>query len=225
MINDPRMQLLHTPTLADVLDTFGVWGVLDSNIVPMNDLTGPVFGSAYTVRWAPVRKPRDIMAAQPSTWDDVKSFLVPEVTCGRGKIYVGGVDNGLLTELALAGGFSAADFHLRGFEGVILGGAIRDAHVIKQLKLPIWATNFTPADTQGNFKVSEAGTTCSILGVTIKTGDLIVADASGCVVVPQELINDVLTRAFEIEQKEKIIFDRVAAGEVLWDIVHDLGRI
>nr|WP_256595422.1 RraA family protein [Pseudomonas sp. MYb193] len=219
------MQNLHTPTLADVLDTFGVWGVLDSRIIPMNDFTGPVFGIAYTVRWAPVRKPRDIMAAQPSTWNDVKHFLAPEVKSGRGKIYVGGVDNGVLTELALAGGFSAADFNLRGFEGIILGGAIRDAHVIKQLSIPVWATNFTPADTQGNFKVSEAGTTCNISGITIKTGDLIVADASGCVVVPQELITDVLTRAFEIEQKEKIIFDRVSAGEVLWDVVHDLGRL
>ncbi|WP_438867469.1 RraA family protein [Pseudomonas sp. L1(2025)] len=225
MINDPRMQLLHTPTLADVLDTFGVWGVIDTRVVPMNDVRGPIFGSAYTVRWSPVRKPRDIMAAQPSTWDDVKNFLAPEITFGRGKIYVGGVDNGLLTELALAGGFSAADFQLRGFEGVILGGAIRDAHVIKQLELPVWATNFTPADTQGNFKVAEAGTACSILGVTIKTGDLIVADASGCVVVPQDLINDVLTRAFEIEQKEKVIFDRVSSGEGLWNVVHDLGRI
>ncbi|PRB80661.1 dimethylmenaquinone methyltransferase, partial [Pseudomonas cedrina] len=117
----------------------------------MNDFTGPVFGIAYTVRWAPVRKPRDIMAAQPSTWNDVKHFLAPEVKSGRGKIYVGGVDNGVLTELALAGGFSAADFNLRGFEGIILGGAIRDAHVIKQLSIPVWATNFTPADTQGNF--------------------------------------------------------------------------
>lgn len=225
MLDAELIATLHSSTLADVLDTFGVWGVLDNEVKLVNGVEAPLFGSAYTVRWSPVRKPHNIMSPQPSTWDDVKHFLVPDVRDGSKSIYVGGVDGGLLKDLALAGGFSATDLCGRGFRGMILGGAIRDAHVVGTLPIPIWATNYTPADTQGNFRVSEVGTSCFVGRIQIRTGDFVFADASGCVVVPQHLVDEVLVKALDIERREVTIQEKVSAGESLWDVVHHLGRL
>jgi len=225
MESKPFLNTLHTPTIADVLDGFGVWGVLDPSIVPLNKIEEPIFGKAYTVRWTAVRKPKNIMNPQPSTWEDVKQFLVPDVNDAKGMIYVAGVDGGLLRHLALAGGFSATDFSSRGFAGMILGGAIRDAHVVCNLKMPIWGTNFTPADTQGNFKIAEVGGTCNVGGVLIKSNDFIFADKSGCVVIPAEISEEVIHAALEIEGRESELLARIESGETLWDVVHDLGRI
>lgn len=216
---------IHSSTIADVLDSFGVWGVLDPAIVPLNEGAVPVVGFAYTVRWKPVRKSGNIMAPQPSTWDQVKNFLAPDVEQGKGQIYVGGVDDGLLRTLALAGGFSATDFEKRGFEAMILGGAIRDAHIVKNTQLPIWGTNFTPADTQGNYEVSEVGGACRVGGLDVHTGDLIVADATGVTVIPKDMITDVLTRAQYIENVEVNLQKRIDSGVSLMDAVQTEGRL
>jgi hypothetical protein len=59
---------LHAGTIADVLDAYGVWGCLDPRITCASAGRGPIFGEAYTIAWAPVRKTADIKAPGPSTW-------------------------------------------------------------------------------------------------------------------------------------------------------------
>ncbi|WP_181259313.1 RraA family protein [Pseudoduganella armeniaca] len=215
---------LHTGTVADVLDGCGHWGVLDWRVRPANAIR-PVLAQALTVRWKPVRKPQSIVAPQPSTWEQVRDFLAPAYASGHNLAYVAGVDDGLQHDLALAGGFSATDMQKRGFAAMVLGGAIRDAHVVTGLDLPVWATNFTPADTQGNYEVAEVGGHCTIGRVVIHTGDWVLADASGIVVVPQAIADAVFERALEIESVEGRIGERTAAGENLNDVVKELGRL
>lgn len=219
------LEKIRSSTIADVLDGLGIWGVLPPEIIKQNKTSKIVIGRAHTVRWGPVRKRENIKAASPSTWDEVKDFLLPNVETGKGKVYVAGVENGLLQSLALAGGLSTTDFHSRQFEGVILGGAVRDAHVTNTLNLPIWATNYTPADTQGNYRVVEIGTWCRIGEVMITTGDWLLADETGCVVIPEKYAEEVFSKALAIEETEKEIEQRMLRGERLFDVVNDIGRI
>jgi regulator of RNase E activity RraA len=223
----PREQAvrLNTATIADVLDALGVWGVLDHRIVPCSKGNPRFIGRAYTTRWAPARKGRSIVAVQPSTWSEVQGFLAPDVRDANGIVYVAGADDGLCTDYALAGGLSATDFSQRGFAGVVLGGAIRDLHVVSQLPLPIRATNFTPADTQGNYRVMESGGRCVIGRVTIETNDLVVADETGCVIIPNRIADKVISMALTIESVEADMVDQLKRGERLFDIVNAVGRI
>ena len=216
---------LNTGTIADVLDGMGVWGVLDSRIVPCSKGKPRFIGRAYTTRWCPVRKPRSIMAAQPSTWSNVQSFLAPDVREASGIVYVAGADDGLCVDYALAGGLSASDFEKRGFTGVVLGGAIRDMHIVSQLSLPVRATNFTPADTQGNYRVVESGGRCTIGRITVQTNDIVVADETGCVIIPHAIADAVLTVSLSIESVEADIVGRMRRGDRLFDIVNEKGRI
>jgi regulator of RNase E activity RraA len=218
-------QQLHSGILADVLDGFGIWGALDPSIVCLNRFRKNVLGRSITVRWKPARKSHRILEPQESTWDQVKNFLVPEATNGTGMVYVGGVEDGLLRQFALAGGFSATSLQKRKFEGMILGGAIRDAHVVKALNLPVWATNFTPLDTQGNYQVAEVGTWCPIGNVRILTGDWIFADESGVIVIPQDKADQVFTKAAEVAGTEEAIESRASSGEDVFDIVADVGHL
>jgi regulator of RNase E activity RraA len=216
---------LNTATVADVLDAMGVWGVLDYRIVPCSKGSPRFIGRAYTTRWSPVRKPRSITAARPSTWSDVQSFLAPDVRDASGIVYVAGADDGLCVDYALAGGLSATDFDKRGFAGVVLGGAIRDMHIVSQLSLPIRACNFTPADTQGNYRVAASGARCTIGRVTVETNDVVVADETGCVIIPHAIADQVLTTALSIEAIEADIVSRMNQGDRLFNIVNAMGRI
>jgi regulator of RNase E activity RraA len=216
---------LNSGTIADVLDGLGYWGVLPYQIRSVSQGQGPRIGRAHTVRWAPVRKPLDIMAKQPSTWESVGRFLVPEVSDGKGLMYVAGSDDGLLQTLALAGGFSCANFETLGYEAIVLGGAVRDAHVVSKLKTPVLATNFTPADTQGNYRVVETGTWCRVGDIVVNTGDWVFIDASGAVVIPDGLLDEAIQRSLSLEAVEHTIAERVAQGEALFDVVNSLGRL
>jgi regulator of RNase E activity RraA len=93
------------------------------------------------------------------------------------------------------------------------------------LPLPIRATNFTPADTQGNYRVMESGGRCVIGRVTIETNDLVVADETGCVIIPNRIADKVISMALTIESVEADMVDQLKRGERLFDIVNAVGRI
>jgi regulator of RNase E activity RraA len=217
---------ITTCTLVDVLDGLGVVNsVLPSGLRRFAGGEDMVFGAAHTVSWVPVRKGSRIQEPSPSTWEEVRDFLVPEVTDGTGRIYVGG-SGALLTEAALAGGISVTYFlkHLH-FEGVVLGGAVRDGAVIGTMEQPVVASNLVPTDTQGAYRVHETGTSCLIGDVRVNTGDWVFSDVNGVVLVPDALLDDVVKLAAEIENTEQRIFDRLNAGERLPDVIDAVGRI
>lgn len=225
--NSSAVDALHSGTVADVLDGLGVNGGFPSEVKCLNaSKQARFFGKAHTVRWAAVRKSADIKAAQSSTWDQVKQFLVPECNSGVGLVYVSGTDNGVLVnELALVGGFSATDLQHRGFVALVLGGAARDAHVVGQIGIPVWSTGYVPADTQGSFRVVETGTWCNIGGQIVQTGDWVFGDESGVVKIPAGDWDRVIERAGDVEAVEDEILRRVSAGERLYDVVAEIGRL
>lgn len=217
---------LHSGTLADVLDGLGQNGVFPNFIRQMNSANPKFFGRAHTVRWGQVRKSTNIQASQLSTWEQVSNFLVPDCGLGVGRVYVAGTDNGsLITEFALVGGLSATELQARNFISLVFGGAIRDAEVISRLNIPVWGTGYSPADTQGSYRVIETGTWCNVGGQTVNTGDWIFGDATGIVKVLPAEIDDVLSKALLIEDIENVILDRISKGERLIDVVDDLGRL
>lgn len=215
---------ISTGTLSDVLDAMGIWGVMSSKIKNLSSAQCKFFGQAYTVHWGYTRKGANIKATQPSTWEQVGDFLVPEISDATGKIYVAGSDQLLIEDMALAGGLSTTYFRQLGFKALVLGGAIRDAHVVMNTSIPVMATGFTPADTQGCYQVMQTGGTTCIDGITVNTGDWVFGDASGVVVIPQEIVEDVISNALAIEAQEKKMADALKQGVPLTEIIRNGGR-
>ncbi|MGO2344622.1 MAG: RraA family protein, partial [Providencia sp.] len=56
----------------------------------MNKNNYYIVGQAYTVQWKLVKKGKNIIEKQPSTWDQVRQFLVPELKSAEGLIYIAG---------------------------------------------------------------------------------------------------------------------------------------
>lgn len=226
MLSSTDIARLHSSTISDVLDAKGVHGVLPTAVRRLNSpATGPMFGRAVTVRWRATRKQSSIHMAQPDTWSAVRDFLLPKIGDGRGLVYVGGSDNGLCLDYALAGGMSCTDFARRGFSGVVLGGAVRDRELVDRIKLPVFASNYSPADTQGNYFVAETGTECMVGTVRVATGDFIFGDGDGVVCVPSSISDEVIASAAEIEDVEIDMVRRIESGQSLHEIVLETKRI
>ncbi|HDQ4733682.1 RraA family protein [Pseudomonas aeruginosa] len=196
-----RQQPISTSTFADLLDAYGVGEVLCRNIVSRNMQRHYFIGHAYTVEWERVRKTGDITRAQPSTWEQVKDFLVPDLSSARDLVYVAGA-GALTTDAALAGGLSCTYFAKLGFEGIVLGGSVRDAAEVRALTTPVLASNFTPVDTQGAYRVRSTGKSCMIEGSRVTSGDVVVSDDNGTVVFPAPLLGELYEKALEIERIE-----------------------
>jgi len=62
---------------------------------------------------------------------------------------------------------------------------------------PVFARGARPTDSLGRISIGEQDTAIEIAGVTVRRGDLIVADVDGVTVVPADAIAEVATRAIE----------------------------
>lgn len=219
-----RDKRISTSTIVDILDELGTGNVLTSKIKSINCDDFYLVAQAYTVSWKMVRKGGDIQQSQPSTWEQVREFLVPELQQADGLVYVAG-SGPLVTEAALAGGMSCTYFEKMGFAGVILGGAVRDMRELNALDMPVLATNPIPTDTQGAYLVAETGTHCLIEHVTVHSGDLIVADANGIAVIPASATAQVMQKALAIDSTENAMLEKIRAGARLPELIALTGRI
>jgi regulator of RNase E activity RraA len=217
---------ISTCTISDVLDGMGLsCRVLDDTLHRVSGGTKTFCGQAFPVNWVTVRKGPSITASSPSTWAQVRDFLLPGVNSGRGRVYVAGAGQ-IVTDAALAGGLSITYLSQNlQFEGVVLGGAVRDRDMIRQSEIPVVASNFIPVDTQGAFRVESYGKTCIINNVTVTSEDWVISDGNGTVLVPPSAISEALRRAAAIEQAEDKILKRIASGEELPAIIDEVGRI
>ena len=102
--------------------------------------------------------------------------------------------------------------------GLVIDGATRDAEGMQAIRFPVFARAILPA---GPFKDSPGAINVpvSCAGVPVRPGDIIVGDADGVVVVPQEHAADILAKAQAAVVKEQVMRERILKGEYIYDIL------
>lgn len=106
------------------------------------------------------------------------------------------------TYRAVAGDFVLGMAKTMGVQAVVVDGAIRDIAGVKELDLPVFCKGTTVAAGAKN-DAGEIDVPISCGGVPVKTGDIIVADVDGVVVVPEEDAEQVLDRALTKIRKDE----------------------
>ena len=93
----------------------------------------------------------------------------------------------------------------------VTDGPVRDYQGIVAVGLPMWCTGINPNSpvAQGPGKV---GLAIQIGGAEVETGDMIVADRDGVVVVPYEVIDQVISRLSRIQALEAALDKQVEEG-------------
>lgn len=92
-----------------------------------------------------------------------------------------------------------------GVSGIIVDGYIRDKLGLDELKMPIFSRGYKPA-SPSKIGPGAINTEVGCGHVTVKPGDLIMADCDGIVCIPRDMIEAVLTKA-----EEKVAYE---AGRV-----------
>jgi regulator of RNase E activity RraA len=197
------LRTLTVPTLANAVETFAV--VAANRGYTKQPLTchfpqfGMLVGRAVTARVATDRPLSDGPPAmdEPEYWHWLDAQQGPLVAV------VEDLDDP--PGGAMWGEWNANVHRALGCAGTITHGAVRDLDALERLELHAFSTTVSVAHGYGRFV--DYGEPVSVAGLTIATGDLLVADRHGVLRIPAEVpIADLVEAAREIDRLEAEIF-------------------
>ncbi|MBV8376776.1 MAG: RraA family protein [Verrucomicrobia bacterium] len=114
--------------------------------------------------------------------------------------------------LALMGELSAETLHLRGVRGYIVDGGCRDNAFIQKLNFPVFARFQTPRDIAGAWTLEFLEQQIEIAGVQIRTGDFVLADIDGIVMVPEQQAEAVVAEVERVMNTENLVRKAILGG-------------
>ncbi|WP_227937905.1 4-carboxy-4-hydroxy-2-oxoadipate aldolase/oxaloacetate decarboxylase [Alkalihalobacillus deserti] len=184
---------------ATLHEAAGKKGALPSGIKPLA-ANMKVCGPAITVHSPPIDNimlHEGILAAKPG------DVLVVEVS----GIYEAGYWGDIMTKAA----------QVRGIQGLIIDGCVRDSQDIIDMNFPVFSRGLCIQGT-GKAGGGTINQPINIGNVTVSAGDLIVGDRDGIVVLPKGNVADILMEAQKRDDDEKRITEQLGKGETTMEI-------
>ena len=203
----------YTAAVADVLDALGYPNqTLPPEIIPLRPgmrVAGPAFAVEGRPRpggeYEPsIRRILELLGAVPSGY--VAVYATNDRSCAQ------------------FGELSATSLAARGAAGVVLDGGCRDLDFIVREAFPVFARFVTPQDSVPRWEVVEWGHEVAIGEVRVATGDYVVGDSDGVVIVPAALRDDVLARAEAVVGTENEVRRAVRAGMAPLEAFERFGK-
>lgn len=114
--------------------------------------------------------------------------------------------------IAHMGELSAETLQLRGVRGYIVDGGCRDTDFVREIRFPVWRRYDTPADVRGRWAPTAVGEPIEIGGTRVETGDYVLADQDGVVLVPGEDAEEITAAAEEALQQENLVRAAIREG-------------
>jgi 4-hydroxy-4-methyl-2-oxoglutarate aldolase len=126
--------------------------------------------------------------------------------------------DGVSPELSCWGGQASTLAENSGMAGVVVDGGYRDVPDIREGSFPVFGRQPTPRSGQGRMRVASTDAPVTVDGIRVDVGDIIVADATGVVVVPAKHETAVAEAAADILADEGELSEKVAQGKGIDEI-------
>ena len=202
---------LETATVSDALDACG--------LLPGQGGLRPMWGRPKVAGFA-VTVELESLSGEPGAEHGGAHILTGAIAkAGPGDIIV--VANGGRTDVSSWGGIVSVGAAMRSIRGVITDGACRDVGQARELGFPVFARSQVPASARGRLRQKSAGEPILVGDVTVRPGDVVMADEDGVVVVPRERATEVLDAAQRLAERETAIEAEVRAGVPLPQAMRD----
>lgn len=119
---------------------------------------------------------------------------------------------------ACIGGGVALAIKTAGVVGVAIDGPCTDPDEIIDLDLPLWSSGISGITTRLNDLGGALNLPVSCGNVPVIAGDVVIADASGIVIIPRNEIEEVMEEALARQARAGRFQTRILAGENLGDL-------
>ena len=194
----PRPDPAHVRALTGVavgwvVDAMGRQGALDHRIRPIG-VAAAFTGVALAVR----SRARDNLAP----WASI-DYAEP------GDVIV--IETGDYEQASVIGDAWLGVAHNKGVVACVTDGLVRDVDGIAAVGIPVFARGVSP---NSPFKdgPGEIGLSVVIGGLAVHSGDILVGDRNGVVVVPRERAAEIVARLADVAAKEAAMDEAIRAG-------------
>ena len=183
------------------VDAMGGRGALDYRIKPLAPMTSVMVGVAMTCHCGPA---------------DNLALFAALAAARTGDILLAATDG--FTATSIAGDLLMGMARNRGLLGLVTDGAVRDRAGILGVGLPVFCAGVTPNSPARNGP-GTVGLPVVVGGTAVDSGDIIIADNDGVVVVPRSRADSVLARLPAVRAAEAALEARVKAGLEVPDFI------
>jgi len=192
------LEKLSTTNLSDALDKLGLRGA----VIGLRPLFGKpkIIGRAVTIK---------ITAAGVAK---SKHHLGIEAIASAQKGDLIVIDNRGDTHNNCWGEILSCAAKMKGVRGIIIDGATRDVDVCEELEFPVFARGVVPITARGRIMQEDFNCPIRLGDVPVQPGDILVGDVNGVIVIPPEKLDEVLSEAEKIMEKEESMKKDILAG-------------
>lgn len=175
------MKMLEELSTGMINDALAVSGI-NGGIMGIRPARGfedvKVIGPAVTVLFSPPRP-----GEQPVTnYHVIRSARPGSVLVIDGKGFDG----------HFTGDNQAACAREQGLAGIVVYGGARDLAGFREARMPLYCTGSATRDKPAELKITASNVPIEVGGVTVRAGDIIVADEDGVVVIPENFLDGLI---------------------------------
>lgn len=116
--------------------------------------------------------------------------------------------------MAVWGELASNSAMVMGVRGIVIDGAIRDIDDIEDLGFPAFARTAVPCAGEAK-GYGGIGIEITVGGQRVRTGDWIIGDESGLIVVPKEVAVETANRALDVHEHENRTREEIRRGSTL----------
>lgn len=195
---------LDTAGISDAMDKLGLHGQA-LGIHALNNYRSEFYqktfiGPAFTVKYVPASDPAGTVG------DFIDDVAVGDVIV---------IDNSGRADCTVWGDIMTQYAGLRGITATVIDGVCRDVSTVLKTEYPLFTAGKFMRTGKDRVQVESVNSTVSVGNVRVEARDLVVADASGVVIIPRHRVEEVATIAKQIEASEEVIRERLRQGETL----------
>ena len=196
-----KLEKCYSAVIMDVMDQMNVRvQCMDPAIRPLVP-SMRTWGEAVTICFETVTEvPKRPFQLEMAVLDNIRQGQVIVAHCNT--VSLSAVWGGLLSNASV--GRKAA--------GVITDGGARDYREIVDLNFPTFCKGLTPYDSLGRMDGKERDIPVECGGIRVNPGDFVFGDIDGVVVVPKEIFEEVIEKAWEKVQGENSVREELRAG-------------
>ena len=205
-------ETLYSAVVADALDSLGFRNQSPRVALVPYSSSEVLVGRCKTTLWT------DMYHQDPRPYE-LELQAVDE--CGADGVMICAAGGSL--HAALWGELLSTASRNTGCIGAIIDGAVRDLSRIRDMKFPVFARGTSVYDSQNRQRVVDIDVPVEIAGVQFSPGDLVIADVDGVVVVPRDVEEVAIQRAWDKVHAENVTRDAIRNGMLATEAYRKYG--
>jgi 4-hydroxy-4-methyl-2-oxoglutarate aldolase len=206
---DKSLARFDTCILSDAMDRLGLAGAT-IGVRPAWKCP-KIFGRAVTMKLKPAGIDRPTQHLGTAAIEIAKP----------GEIIV--IENRVRADAPGWGGLLSLAAKTKGLAGVVTDGPARDVDECEMLGFPVYSNSVVPISARGRIVQESVNKEIQFAGVQVRPNDLVIADGSGVVIIPQEKVAEVIAAATDMADREAEMAAEIKAGKSILEVLEQRG--